>query len=270
MRRLLAELLGSAFLAAVVIGSGIAAQQLSPGNMGLELLENAAVTAAGLFAIILMFGPISGGHFNPVVSFVDAGFGGLSWRNAVAYLPAQVTGCVGGAMVANLMFGRAAVSLSTKQRASGAHLLAEVVATVGLLLVIFSLARTGRARTAPAAVGSYIGAAYFFTSSTSFANPAIAIGRMFSDSFAGIAPGSVPLYVLGEILGGALGWLLIRTLYPDVTPAEAAEVVIPHLPPGNETPPTPVGTWGSDGDLGPRQRAEADTVAGGETHDPPE
>ncbi len=228
-RRLLAEALGSAFLAAVVVGSGIAAERLSPGNVGLELLENAAATAAGLFSIILMFGPVSGGHFNPVVSFVDAAFGGLSWREAVAYLPAQVLGCIGGAVVANLMFAQAAVSFSTKHRASGPHFLAEIVATIGLLLVIFSLARTGRGRAAPAAVGAYIGAAYFFTSSTSFANPAIAVGRMFSDTFAGIAPRSVPLYVLGEAVGGVVGWLVIKTLYPGVTPAEAADVVVPHL-----------------------------------------
>ena len=228
-RRLLAELLGSALLAAVVIGSGIAAQQLSPGAVGLELLENAAATAAGLFAIILMFGPVSGGHFNPVVSLVEAAFGGLSWRDVGAYLPAQVAGCAGGAVVANLMFARAAVSISTKPRASGAHWLAEVVATVGLLLVVFSLARTGRGRTAPAAVGTYIGAAYFFTSSTSFANPAIAVGRMFSNSFAGIAPGSVPGYVVAEVAGGVIGLLLIRALYPDVTPAEAADVVMSRL-----------------------------------------
>ncbi len=227
-RRLFAEALGSGFLAAVVVGSGIAAQQLSSGNVGLELFENAAATAAGLFTIILMFGPVSGGHFNPVVSFVDAAFGGLSWRDAAAYLPAQVSGCIAGAVVANLMFGRAAVSFSTRRRASGPHFLAEVVATLGLLLVIFAIARTGRDRAAPAAVGAYIGAGYFFTSSTSFANPAIAVGRMFSDTFAGIAPSSVPSYTLAEVVGGVVGWLVIRTIYPDVTPAEAAEVVMPH------------------------------------------
>src|ERR1700722_2368418 len=143
-RRLLAELLGSAFLAAIVIGSGYAAQRLSPGDTGLELLENAAATAAGLFAIILMFGPVSGAHFNPVVSFADAVFGGLSWRDAVAYLPAQVAGCTGGAGIANLMFAGAAVTMSGKHRASPAHFLSEVVATLGLLLVIFALAPSGR------------------------------------------------------------------------------------------------------------------------------
>jgi glycerol uptake facilitator-like aquaporin len=229
-RRLVAELLGSAFLAAVVIGSGIAAQRLSPGETGLELLENAAATAAGLFAIILMFGPVSGGHFNPVVSFADAAFGGLRWRDAAAYLPAQVAGCVMGAVAANLMFALPTVSVSAKDRASGAHALSEVIATAGLLLVIFALARTGRGRTAPAAVGAYIGAAYFFTSSTSFANPAITVGRMFSDTFAGIAPSSAPAFIVAQIAGGALAVWAVRALYPRITTAEAAEVVIPHLP----------------------------------------
>ena len=227
-RRLLAEFVGSAFLTAVVIGSGIAAQRLSSGQTGLELFENAAATAAGLFTIILMVGPVSGAHFNPVVSFVDAAFGGLSWRQAAAYLPAQVAGCIGGAVLANLMYGAAAISISTKHRASGAHWLAEVVATVGLLLVIFSLARSGRARMAPAAVGAYIGAAYFFTSSTSFANPAITVGRMFSNTFAGIAPASAPGYIVAQIGGGIVGYGLIRALYPDVTPSEAATVILPH------------------------------------------
>jgi glycerol uptake facilitator-like aquaporin len=144
-RRLTAEFLGSAFLAAVVIGSGIAAQRLSPGQTGLQLLENAAATAAGLFAIILMFGPVSCGHFNPVVSFVDAAFGGLSWRDAAAYLPVQVAGCIAGAVAANVMFALPAVTISAKHRASAAHFLSEIIATLGLLLVIFALARSGRA-----------------------------------------------------------------------------------------------------------------------------
>ncbi len=231
-RRLVAELLGSAFLAAIVIGSGIAAQQLSPGNTGLQLFENAAATAAGLFAVILMFGSVSGGHFNPVVSFVDAAFGGLSWRDAGAYLPAQVAGCIGGAIVANIMFAEPVVSLSTKHRASGPHFLSEIVATLGLLLVIFALARSGRSRSAPAAVGAYIGAAYFFTSSTSFANPAITVGRMFSNTFAGIAPSSAPIFIAAQIIGALLAVGAIKTLYPDVTPAEAADVVVPHTETG--------------------------------------
>jgi glycerol uptake facilitator-like aquaporin len=227
-RRLLAEFLGSAFLAAVVIGSGISAQQLSPDDTGLQLLENALATAAGLFAIILMFGAISGAHFNPVVSLVDASFGGLRWREAFAYIPAQVLGCIAGAIVANGMFALAAISISNKHRASEAHLLAEVVATLGLLLVIFSLARTRRGSMAPAAVGAYIGAAYFFTSSTSFANPAISVGRMFSDTFAGIAPASVPAFVIAQLVGGAVAIGVLRVLYPDITPDEAAEVMVPH------------------------------------------
>jgi arsenate reductase len=228
LRRLLAEAMGSAFLAALVIGSGITAQQLSPNDIGLQLFENATATAAGLFAIILMFGPVSGGHFNPVVSLVDATFGGLSWRDALAYLPAQVAGCIIGAIAANAMSSQAAISISSHHRASSAHLLAEAIATLGLLLVIFSLARTRRAASGPAAVGAYIGAAYFFTSSTSFANPAISIGRMFSDTFAGIAPASVPGFILAQLLGAAIAIVAIRTLYPDVTAQDAADVIVPH------------------------------------------
>ena len=227
-RRLTAEFIGSAFLAAVVIGSGIAAQQLSPGNTGLQLFENAAATAAGLFAIILMFGAVSGGHFNPVVSLVDAAFGGLSWRDAGAYVPAQVAGCAFGAVVANVMFSKAAFEISTKHRASPAHFLSEVVATLGLLMVIFALARSGRSRTAPAAVGAYIGAAYFFTSSTSFANPAITVGRMFSDTFAGIAPSSAPSFIGAQIVGGILAIGLIKVLYPDMTSDQAGDILFPH------------------------------------------
>jgi glycerol uptake facilitator-like aquaporin len=227
-RRLLAELLGSAFLAALVIGSGIAAQTLSPGDVGLELLENAAATAAGLYAIILMFGPVSGGHFNPVISLVDAALGGIRPRDALAYVPAQVAGCVLGAVVANGMFALGAITIATHHRASSAHLFAEAIATAGLALVIFSLARTRRTSAAPAAVGAYIGAAYFFTSSASFANPAITLGRMFSNTFAGIAPASVPGFVVAQLIGGAGALLAIAILYPGVTPAEAADIVLPH------------------------------------------
>jgi glycerol uptake facilitator-like aquaporin len=238
-RRLLAEFLGSAGLAAVVIGSGIAAQELSPGNTGLQLFENAAATAAGLFALILMFGPVSGAHFNPVVSLVDAHFGGLTRRDFICYVPVQVVGCIAGAILANGMFAKAAISISTHHRASPAHLLSEVVATTGLLLVIFSLARTHRLASAPAAVGAYIGAAYFFTSSTSFANPAISIGRMFSNTFAGIAPASVPGFVVAQLIGAGAAIILVRALYPDITKAEAAEVVVPHGADGTRTEPSP-------------------------------
>jgi glycerol uptake facilitator-like aquaporin len=213
-RRLLAEFLGSAFLAVLVVGSGIAAQQLSR-DTGLQLLENAAATAAGLFAIILMFGPVSGGHFNPVVSLVDAALGGLRRRDALAYIPAQIAGCIAGAVTANGMFALSAISVSTHHRATPAHLLAEVVATLGLLLVIFALVRTGRSSTAPAAVGAYIGAAYWFTSSTSFANPAITVGRAFSDTFAGIAPASVPGFAAAQLAGALVALAALRTLYPE-------------------------------------------------------
>ena len=228
-RRLVAEYLGAGLLAALVIGSGIAAQRLTPADTGLELLYNSAATAAGLFALILMFGPVSGAHFNPIVSFVDASFGGLKWRDAWAYLPAQIAGCFSGAVLANVMFNRAAVSISTHHRATGAHFVSEVVATAGLLLVIFALARTGRGATAPAAVGAYIGAAYWFTSSTSFANPAITVGRMFSKSFAGIAPSSAPAFIAAQLVGGAVGFAVIKLLYPTITPAEASEVIVPRL-----------------------------------------
>jgi glycerol uptake facilitator-like aquaporin len=236
-RRLLAELLGSAFLAALVVGSGIAAQTLSPGDVGLELFENATATAAGLYTIILMFGPVSGGHFNPVVSLADASFGGIRWRDALAYIPAQIAGCILGAITANGMFSLAAISISTHHRATGAHLFSEAIATAGLLLVIFSLARTKRANTAPAAVGAYIGAAYFFTSSASFANPAISVGRMFSNTFAGIAPASVPGFIVAQLVGGACAILAVRVLYPDLTPDDAAELVVPH----HERSPAPIG-----------------------------
>ena len=250
-RRLVSEILGSAFLSAIVIGSGIAAQQLSPGNVGLELLENAAATAAGLFSVILMFGPVSGAHLNPVVSFVDAAFGGLRWRHAVAYLPAQVAGCIGGAVAANVMFNRAVVSISTKQRASPSHFFSEVVATLGLLLVIFALARTGRNRSAPAAVGAYIGAAYFFTSSASFANPAITLGRMFSNTFAGIAPSSAPAFVGAQVVGGIVAVAVIRTLYPKLTAADAAEVIVSHPAPRSDNPSTSNRHYPGAGKSGP-------------------
>jgi arsenate reductase len=227
-RRVTGEFLGSAFLAAIVIGSGIAAQRLSPANPGLELFENAAATGTGLYAVILMFGPVSGAHLNPVVSLVDATFGGIRWRTACAYIPAQVVGCFTGAIIANVMFGDEAVSLSTQSRASAGHFLSEILATLGLLLVIFSLARTGRSRSAPPAVGAYIGAAYFFTSSTSFANPAITFGRMFSNTFAGIAPSSVVSYIGAQVIGGLVAIAVIKLLYPDLSRTEAANIVVPH------------------------------------------
>lgn len=213
VRPALAEFLGSALLTAVVIGSGIAASTLSPGDTGLQLLENAFATALGLFALILIFGPASGAHFNPVVSLADAVLGYRPWRDIGYYVPVQILGCVAGAVLANSMFG-VPTTLSTTDRITGPHFLAETVATAGLVLVIFSLARTGRSALAPAAVGAYIGAAYFFTSSASFANPAITIGRVFSDTFAGIAAASVPGYVVAQIIGLAIGLAVITVIYP--------------------------------------------------------
>ncbi|HEU4850106.1 MAG TPA: MIP/aquaporin family protein [Terrimesophilobacter sp.] len=217
LRRVAAEFLGSALLAAVVVGSGIAAERLSPTDIGLQLLENALATALALPVLILLFIHISGAHFNPVVSLVDSAIGLRSWRDTAVYLPSQVVGCIAGAVLANLMFGASAVSWSTKERLSAGTFLAEIVATAGLVLVIFALARTGRASVIPAAVGAYIGAAYFFTASTSFANPAITIGRMFSDSFAGIAPISSLGFIAAQLLGGGIGYLLVRYFYPRVT-----------------------------------------------------
>jgi glycerol uptake facilitator-like aquaporin len=226
-RRALAEYVGTAFLVAVVVGSGIAAESLSPDDVGLQLLENAAATAGGLVALILALGPVSGAHFNPVVSLADSFFGGLDRRDLPAYVGAQVAGAITGSVVANLMFELDAVEWSTTARSSGGLWLGEVVATIGLLLVIFGVVRSGRATAAPFAVGAYIGGAYFFTSSTSFANPAVAIGRAFTDTFAGIEPGSVPMFVLCQLAGGVLAVALLRALYPDIE-VVAEEVVVPH------------------------------------------
>jgi len=201
--KLAAETLGTFWLVLGGVGSAVFSLKAQSDLFSLGIGYLGVALAFGLTVLtgVYAFGTISGGHFNPVVSFVDAAFGGLSWRDAAAYLPAQVTGCIAGAVVANLMFALPAVTISAKHRATPAHFLSEIIATAGLLLVIFALARSGRSRSAPAAVGAYIGAAYFFTSSTSFANPAITIGRMFSDTFAGIAPGSVLSFIGAQIIG---------------------------------------------------------------------
>jgi glycerol uptake facilitator-like aquaporin len=185
---------------------------------------------------------VSGAHFNPVVSFVDAACGGTRWRTAVVYLPAQVVGCVCGAVLANLMFSLAPVSISTHHRASGAHFLSEVVATAGLILVIFCLVRTKRQAVVPAAVGAYIAAAYFFTSSTSFANPAITIGRMFSNTFAGIAPSSAPSFIAAQIIGGVVGFGLVVVLYPATSRFSSVSDAITSRSDGNPTASTPRAT----------------------------
>jgi len=226
-RRLFAEFLGTGLLVAAVVGSGIMASRLSPGQVGLELFENAAATAGALIALILCFGPVSGAHFNPLVTLADTFFGGMTPGEAAAYIPAQIAGGIAGAWVANAMFGLATFELSTKVRSSGPLWGSEVVATFGLLLVIFGVVRSGRAGLAPFAVGAYIGAAYFFTSSTSFANPAVTIARMFSNTFAGIAPSSVPAFVVFQCVGAVLAIAAIWVLYPHVTDS-AADIVVPH------------------------------------------
>lgn len=231
-RRLIAEFTGTALLVTVVVGSGIAAQQLSPHDVGLQLLENSTATVFGLAVLILVFGPISGAHFNPVVSAADWLLGrrrgtGLTGRDLGGYLIAQVGGGIVGAMLANIMFDQAALQISTHHRITSGHLIGEIVATAGLIAVIFALARSGRAALSAAAVGAYIGAAYWFTSSTSFANPAVTIGRIFSDTFAGIAPASVPGFIAAQIAGALIGLVLVGVLYPTAA-AAADNVVVPH------------------------------------------
>jgi glycerol uptake facilitator-like aquaporin len=235
-RRSVAEAIGTALLVAVVVGSGIMAARLSPGDTGLQLLENSTATALGLAAIILLIGPVSGAHLNPVVSLADWWLGrrtgtGLSGRALAAYIPAQVAGAIGGSVLANLMFDLAPVEWSTTDRARPHLWLGEVVATAGLVLLVFALARSGRAAVAPAAVGGYIGAAYWFTSSTSFANPAVTVGRAFTDTFAGIDPGSVPGFVAAQLVGLVVGVGALVLLYPRAG-AGAEDVVVPRLSEG--------------------------------------
>jgi glycerol uptake facilitator-like aquaporin len=213
-RRLLAEFLGTLLLSAIVVGSGVAAQRLSPGDTGLQLAENAGATALGLFALITVLAPISGAHLNPLVSLVDATLRRRSWIDSLAYVPSQIAGCIAGVLLANAMFGVPNIRLSGDVRATPEHFLSEMIATAGLVLVIFVLARTSRDRYAPLAVGAYIGSAYFFTSSASFANPALTIGRMFSDSFSGIAPSSVPVFLAAQLVGAVIGLGLVVVLTP--------------------------------------------------------
>jgi glycerol uptake facilitator-like aquaporin len=213
-RRLVAEGLGTAFLIIAVIGSGIMASRLSPGDVGLQLFENAAATAGALIGLILMFGAVSGAHFNPIVTLVDRLFGTISTRDAGLYMIAQTIGGCIGAVIANLMFSLPAVEWSTHSRSSGGLWLSEVVATVGLLLVIHGCVRTGRADAVPYAVGVWIGGAYWFTSSTSFANPAVTIARTLSDSFAGIKRSSAPMFIAMQLIGAVVAYGLIRFLYP--------------------------------------------------------
>ena len=247
-RRLVAEFLGTALLVAVVVGSGIAAEQLSPNDVGLQLLENSTATVFGLTILILLFGPVSGAHFNPVVSAADWLLGrragtGLTGSEVGAYSLAQTAGAIAGAVLANIMFDIDITELSGKDRTGSNLFVAEVVATAGLVALIFALARTGRGALAAPAVGAYIGAAYWFTASTSFANPAVTVGRMFSDTFAGIDPTSVPGFIAAQLVGGLVGIAVVRYLFPDAA-SFADDVVVPHA---TATPgPTPEPTASTD------------------------
>ena len=225
VRRATAEFLGTAFLVAIVVGSGIYAQRLSPGNTGLQLLENSIATGAGLVALILAFGSVSGAHFNPVVTLADRLLGGTTSAVAGVYVVVQVVGACVGAIVANLMFDLPAVTWSTHTRSSSGLWLGEVVATFGLVIVILGVVRMGRSSVAAFAVGGYIAAAYWFTSSTSFANPAVTIGRTLTNTFAGIAPGSAPMFIVMQLAGALLAVCVGAFLFPDVV---AADLVVPH------------------------------------------
>lgn len=212
-RRALAEFVGTAFLVAAVVGSGIAATRLSPNDTGLELLENSIITGAALVALILALQPVSAA-FNPVVTLVERGLRLVTTRDAITLIAAQISGGFLGAVMANLMFDRNAISISTHHRTGHGLWLGEVVATLGLLVVIFGTSRAGRSDRVAFAVGGYITAAYWFTSSTSFANPAVTVARMFSNTFAGIAPISVGGFIAAQAVGGLVGFVLIRALYP--------------------------------------------------------
>jgi glycerol uptake facilitator-like aquaporin len=252
VRRAGAEFAGTALLVAAVIGSGIAASRLSPHDTGLQLLENAIATAFALGALILTFGPVSGAHFNPVVSAADWWTGrgtraGLTLRELAVYTIAQTIGAIGGAVLANLMYGLPAASRASTDRAGAPHWLAETVATFGLLLLVGALTRTGRTSAAPAAVGAYIGAAYWWTSSTSFANPAVTVGRMFSDTFAGIAPPSVPGFVAAQLLGAIIAVAAVAWWFPQPKPQPKSQ-----SEPQSEPQPEPEATSQPAPQSGPR------------------
>jgi glycerol uptake facilitator-like aquaporin len=224
--RVTAEFLGTAFLVAAIVGSGIMAERLSSGNVGLALLENTIATGAALVALILAFGPISGAHFNPVVSLADAMEGGLPWSDALRYIAAQLLGGISGTIAAHAMFGLPLISLSHHVRGGSAQFLSEFIATFGLMCVIWGCSRS-RASVVPFAVGAYIVAAYWFTASTSFANPAVTIARSLSDTFAGIRPNDVPLFITAQVVGGIAATLLFRWLIPSL-PLGPKSVVLPH------------------------------------------
>ena len=224
-QRAVAELIGTAFLVAAVIGSGIAATRLSPSDVGLQLLENSLITGAALVALILALQPVSAA-FNPVVTLVERVLGAIDTRTTAVLILAQAVGGILGAVLANLMFGLSAVSISAHDRSGSGLWLGEVIATLGLILVVFGTVRSGRSVSVAYAVGGYITAAYWFTSSTSFANPAVTVARMFSDTFAGIAPASVPLFVLMQLLGGLAALDLVKVLYPQASQLAARLVAV--------------------------------------------
>lgn len=215
-RRALAEFLGTALLLAAIVGSGVAAERLSPHDVGLQLLENSTATATALVAIILALGPVSGAHLNPAVTLASGLLGGATWRDGVAYAVAQVSGAAVGTVVANVSFSLPAVAISVKPRWGAGVWVGEALATFGLLLVVFGVVRSGRAAVAPFAVGAYIAGAYWFTSSTSFANPAVTLARTLSDTFAGIAPASVPPFLGAEAVACMLAVGALKVLYPGV------------------------------------------------------
>ncbi|MCI0569924.1 MAG: aquaporin family protein [Myxococcaceae bacterium] len=225
-RRLAAEAVGTAFLLATVVGSGIMAERLAGSSVGLALLANTVATGAGLVSLILAFGPVSGAHFNPAVTLADAAVGGLPWREVPGYITAQLAGAFAGVAAAHGMFEEALFSASTHVRSGGAQAFSEAIATFGLLSVIWGVSRR-RSEAVPFAVGAYITAAYWFTSSTSFANPAVTLARAASDTFAGIRPEDTPGFILAQLVGAAAATALFRWLVPAL-PERAAEVVVPH------------------------------------------
>ncbi len=214
LRKMLAEALGTALLIVAVVGSGIMAKRLSPTDIGLQLFENGAATAGALIGLILMLGPVSGAHFNPAVTLSFRYFGQVTNRETAGFICAQIIGACAGTILANVMFELPAVTLSTKVRSSGALWLSEVIATVGLLLLIHGIVRSGRSATVPFAVGAWIGGAYWFTSSTSFANPAVTIARTLSDTFAGIKPSSAPMFIVMQLIGVTIAIVIAKFLYP--------------------------------------------------------
>ncbi len=225
-RKLVAEALGTGLLLATVVGSGIMGEQLAGGNVAIALLANTVATGAALVALILTFGPISGAHFNPAVTLADAMVGGIAWRAVPGYVVAQVVGAFGGVAAAHVMFEKPLFFASHHARIGGAQLFSEFVATFGLLAVIWGCSRR-RAGTVPFAVGAYITAAYWFTASTSFANPAVTLARSASDTFAGIRPADTPGFIVAQLVGAAASTAVFRWLVPAL-PSDAADVVVPH------------------------------------------